>query len=105
MKNVFIFFVFSMLSEFANASPTSARLINEQNIAQEFIEEGVCEQPGYEYFQLLKLKERPDGKHDYVVRSKENSYAGVVDMHNTRDSIARQLRGKATGSVFCFILE
>lgn len=105
MKNVFILFVFSMFAAFANASPASARLMNEQNIAQEFIDEGVCEQPWYEYFQLLKLKERKDGKHDYIVKSKENSYAGVVDMHNARDTIARQLRGKDVGTVFCFILE
>ncbi|MFN3732040.1 hypothetical protein [Comamonas testosteroni] len=105
MKNVFFAFIFSLIEAFANASPTSARLMNEQNIAQEFIDEGVCEQPGYEYFQLLKLKERHDGKYDYIVRSKANSYAGVVDMHNARDTIARQLRGKDTGMVFCFILE
>lgn len=105
MKNVFFAFIFSFIAAFANASPASARLMNEQNIAQEFIQEGVCEQPGYEYFQLLKLKERKDGKHDYIVKSKDNSYAGVVDMHNSRDKIARQLRGKDVGTVFCFILE
>lgn len=105
MKNVFILFIFSMFAAFANASPASASLMNEQNIAQEFIQEGVCEKIGYEYFQLLKLKERSDGKYDYIVKSKENLYAGVVDMHNARDSIARQLRGKGVGTVFCFILE
>ena len=105
MKNVFFAFVFSFIAAFANASPTSASLMSEQNIAQEFIDEGVCKQPGYEYFQLLKLKERTDGKYDYIVKSKENSYAGVVDMKNARDSIARQLRGKDVGTVFCFNLE
>lgn len=104
MKNVFFAFIFSFIAAFANASPASAHLMI-KNAPQELIDLGVCEKPGYEYFQILKINEQVDGKHDYIVKSKDNSYAGVVDMHNTRDSIARQLRGKSVGSVFCFNLE
>lgn len=111
MKNVFFAFFLAFIAAFANASPASAQLMLksssalENELIQGKLEEGTCDQPGYQKFQLISLKERPDGKRDYRVRSKENTYQGVVDMHNARDSVARQLRGKSPGEIFCFNLE
>lgn len=111
MKNVISAIFLAFIAAFANASPASAQLMLkhsaefENELIQEKLEEDTCDHPGYEKFQLILLKERKDGKHDYKVRSKENSYQGVADMNNTRDSIARRLRGKTQGEIFCFNLE
>lgn len=104
MRNVFITIIFASI---AHAYPSNAEpiIINGEEMVKQRVEEGACEKSGYEYFEVMKLELRENGKHDYMVRSKEKTYQGVADMSNARDSIARQLREKVKGSVFCFNLE